>query len=333
MKKIIALFIAFCCTSCTSLLLKNKYDMNIDADFECQVKVHDSVYNLPAKVSVTRSKQNLELEVISDSLQRNYTVKPITNRYFILNSYNLLGYFIDLTNPRRFYYGNSVFLQKSDTTTLLKAKSFKNITQSSNTSKSFQPDKHPGELLLNVSLPMVNTFQIESYGLGTHKNSGFLGIGLGLDYFYKTNRYIGVHASVAIDYMVPFPAPITYDSEHEHFSASTISVTDNFNFNRFTFGYGIHYSIFNWNYHTEEYDTNDGFYLYTEDISFKNKAFGLQALVGYRLTNSLQIGLNYKPTFFTIEPKSSLDYQHVLTFDLSWKIKLRKGKISKTIND
>ena len=74
-------------------------------------------------------------------------------------------------------------------------------------------------------------------------------------------------------------------------------------------------------------------YLYTEDISFKNKAFGLQALVGYRLTNSFQIGLNYKPTFFTIEPKSSLDYQHVLTFDLSWKIKLRKGKISKTIND
>jgi hypothetical protein len=45
---------------------------------------------------------------------------------------------------------------------------------------------------------------------------GFIGMGFGLDYYYRNNRFVSLVASGSTDFMVFMPAPVDYEGIHSY---------------------------------------------------------------------------------------------------------------------
>jgi hypothetical protein len=185
----------------------------------------------------------------------------------------------------------------------------------------------PGQINFVPSIPMVNFLNIK---LNTSKrviSTAAIGISGGFEYYYKKNRYLYLYGSANMSFMtllVPLPS---YESDYERLYAYTIGLTNNFNFNRFTLGYGLQFTKYGWLLH--EYNENSESTIYSEyfyEEKEKVNAVGLQIDANYRLLKELYIGLSYRPTFYNVSSPSKFLYQDMISINVAWKFKVRKGK-------
>lgn len=65
-----------------------------------------------------------------------------------------------------------------------------------------------GYLSLSPMIMFGNLFQQESHAWGRVNNGGFWGIGLGMDYYYTDSKFVMMNYGVAINFPLPFPAPM-----------------------------------------------------------------------------------------------------------------------------
>lgn len=80
------LAISFLFSSCATLLTKQSYKVKIDSNVEkAKVEVRDSIYPLPATIQVKRSRDDLDLKLITDTATIGYIV-CITSLYFELRT-------------------------------------------------------------------------------------------------------------------------------------------------------------------------------------------------------------------------------------------------------
>lgn len=244
-KQLLLLILLLVLSSCATVFTKKTYEMEVNYQTHTMVKVNDSSFFLPAKIEVKRSKEDLAMVFSNDSISRNYLFQPSLNPKFLYGNLAIMppgvGYLVDLTNQKRFYYGKSVLVNTKDTT--LEDKKLYKIPRknvSVNFHSNFETKK--GQVNLIVSIPWGNSFHFKPMGETKKNNTGFLGFGTGIEYFYKENNFIGLYASVVIDFMVPVPAPISYDGEHEFFSSLSIGLTNYHKINQLPFGYGLNYA-------------------------------------------------------------------------------------------
>jgi len=311
--------LAIVLSSCSTILKRKTYRLRVASDLEnAKVKTNDSIYDLPNYVTVKRSKKDLHLTLISDTLELDYTVLASPHQTFVF--WNLMGtvlaplnYAIDFTNDKRFHYGDYVYLNSKDTLRVLSPPILKSWND-------FFEEKHPRsthDINLSFSIPYVNSFLFNLEDYGNQSNTGFWGVSAGLEYFYKPNKYIGVKFAGATDLFVPVPVSPGGEIE-ENFSTVFIEVTDNFKFGRLNLGYGINYATNRWRF-TENIDTENEF-----EITRKNQSFGITTNAYYQFGRSFFIGVMYRPTFYTVTPTSDFKYEHFISLDFAWKIPLRK---------
>ena len=302
MRTFILFLIIFTLTSCAAIFNKETYDIKISSnEKDAKVKVNDTIYELPAKVKVHRSKEDLELTLIKDTLNLDYKAKAINSSAFYFNTLYPPFYIFDWISDKKFSYGKHLYLNSNAPTGILNME-----------------NKNKGSVNLALSIPYVNSFRFDFDKYGVKSNTGFWGVSAGLEYFYKDNHYIGAKAIAATEFFLPIV--VVYDPGDFVESLSTVSfeLTNNFIKNRFSFGYGVNYSINHWNYYNAT-DTDN-----VISIQGNNRSIGLSTNIHFQLARATFVGIIYRPTFFTVSPQTDFKYEHFISLDFAFKIPLRR---------
>ncbi len=303
-------------SSCATLLKRKNCDILISSNVEhAQIQVMDSLYNLPAKVSVKRSKKDLSIKLISDTSKKDFIIKSSLNPTFVFANllwaeYCPIAYLIDLTNQKRFYYGKSIFLDKYDTTKLIAPLILKNFHRFS--SKTYPTYKD--QIFLTVSIPWINNFYLQPNRESVKSNTGFWGFSFGVDYFYSDTKFLNISFSEAADFFVPIPAAVDIYGDYELMNSIYASLTQNFKMTRFSLGYGINISGNSWNLKAKNSMQSEGGI--TESL-------GITTNMYYQLGKHFFTGIIYRPSVLRVYPKVDFKYEHLISIDFGWKIKLK----------
>jgi hypothetical protein len=179
---------------------------------------------------------------------------------------------------------------------------------------------------LRLSMPYINHFMLKPDGKRNISKAGFLGVAIGFDYYHQNSQYLSALAGGVIDSFLPFPVHIDYDYgdeivEKEYCSSVFISLTNNHRFNFFSLGYGLSYSHNSWRL------------TYNTGYSFENNPYVAQKytdntlglmFTGYWLTKkSFSLGVIYRPNFIRLNATPTFKYEHLISIDLAWRIRLK----------
>ena len=283
--------------------------------------MYDSIYNLPAKVKVKRSKKNLPIQLITDTLIKDYIIKPSVSPQFLYGNLAWVSaapyaYIIDWTNPKRFYYGKSVFLDVKDTLTILRTPLGKRYYHYF--SRDFPTNK--GLFYLRLSIPFLNGYFYQPKGEGICRDVGYYGFSLGLEYYYNKNKYLSLTMARGFGFPI---GPVVPYGESQRLSTYYIGLADNYKIKRYHFGYGLNYSINIWDLHYR-YGGKDTIFETRAPLRKINQSIGITLSTYFQFGKVFYLGLIYRPTFLNIAPVIEFKYQHLISVDFTWKIKLKK---------
>lgn len=314
-----ALALLLCLSSCATMYSgKNTYVTVSSNANNAKARVAGNEKPLPAEFKVKRSDQPLMVELIADSVTKEYAIparlRPLTKFGNIMWSIAYpLAFYVDKHTKKGYYYGDHVFLDIDSSGV---------VTPDLITSLSANyHDTKKGMANYTTSIPLVNSFYLHPRMGGPIRNTGLLGLAAGLEYYYKDNRYFKLGAFVMSDAL---------SSEEPRFRdgfSSThsfgLSLTHNVVFNRISVGYGINYAQNGWIYDNNYPDGNlppkPGTY---ERIERATVSLGAQLNAYYRVGKSFHIGIIYSPYVYDVAPSSEFNYQHTLSLDLVWKLRL-----------
>jgi hypothetical protein len=251
---------------------------------------------------VLRSKQPLNFIVLSDSLSKKVTVPYITSPTFYWNIYNGIqpvGFFIDWKNPKRYTYSDRIYVNLRDTV---------NTFESVNYAKK--------AVFLNLSFPIYNNLRMQYEREDKYVTFGLMGLSAGLEYCYESKKSLSFS-------MVFIPNSSNWTDDLNYYTKRVLatnymSLTHNHFIKRWTLGYGISYGK---NYIKERN--------FEREIPYSEKSYnvwGLETNVYYRLGNAFQIGLKYRPTFYRFAAENPIEYEHLISFDLRFKLPLNEVK-------
>ncbi|KGO87987.1 hypothetical protein Q765_02670 [Flavobacterium rivuli WB 3.3-2 = DSM 21788] len=319
LKKIFWLLpVILCLTSCATILAGKEYNVKLYSNTpDAKAKVNDSIYILPATVTVLRSNKELPVALITNSATINILLQPRVNPYFIYGNLplGLLGYPIDLTNNKRFYYGREILLDDI------------NINNDSLQVREkidyFKRDfpTHKGQINIIASIPYANGFYLQPHKESAKSSFGFLGFSIGAEYFYKDTQSLKFTAGSSIDFEFPFPVPLDHFDPYETASATNFTLTNNHKIGRFTLGYGLNYAIYKWRIINPDHT----FPVYGPQSRTRNShAYGLSFNAYHQFSKSVFLGVVYNPTFVNSFPVTQFKYQHTLSLDLQFKFTLHK---------
>lgn len=310
--------------SCATILKKKTYNLNLYTN-ECvaKVKVNDSVYPLPATVLVKRSNKDLNLTLMLDSANVDYTVKAAPNSTFLY--VNLAGvyfcpinYAIDFTNKKRFYYGKSVFLNTNDTSRVIYPAAIK--AYHNYFTKKFPKIK--GDIYIHLSVPYINSFYFKPHNEALKSNTGFFGFAFGVDYFYRNNQFISLYASGVTGFLAPFPVPVDYFGEHEVLYSAYMGLSNNHKLGRFSLGYGLSLSNNTWKLIGSDSLNSSS----QGEISKTNTTLGLIFPAYYQFGKLIYAGVIYRPSFIRTSTSIAFQYEHLISLDVAVKLGMKKRR-------
>ena len=338
MKKNLALLllVAIILSSCATLTAKKEYGVKIYSESSnAQVIVNDSTYALPATVKVKRSKEDLAVRLVTDSITKDFIIKASPSPAFIYGNLVFMqafpvGHFVDFNTQKRFYYGKKIALNVYDSLTTITPPLAKGYIDFF--SRKFLTQK--GQVNVTVSIPYANHFQMRPRSEPLKNIDGFFGISTGVEYYYRDRKYIKLNAGYTIDFEAPILLPIEFFSVHETVEALNVTLTDNFKFNRFTVGYGLNYAIYTWQIVNDDYKFPYTVMPIDEVYPFDNRppqkknshSLGLTVNGYFQITKGLFVGIIYNPTLYNIFPEKKYQYQHVMSLDVMWKFTPWKGE-------
>ncbi len=273
----------------------------------------------------------MQVTLITDTRTKDFTVKAGPSPKFVFG--NLLfmqlcpvAYAVDFTNQKRFYYGKSINLDANDTVTVLRpmpGRLFKRYAD-----KRYPVEK--GQIFLELSAPYMNGFYMQPRNEPTQGYFGFFGFSAGVSYYYKNHKYLKLGGSAATDFLVPVPLPITRDGAYESADIFNFTLTDNHKFNRFTVGYGFNYAINQWKVINHDYEWPPNRSPGTEanytrqPITKISHGFGFTLSSYHQINCYLHAGIVYSPSVYNVYPSAEFKYQHLLSFDILVKLRVKK---------
>jgi len=311
-------------TACSSITQRRIYTFRIASNASnSKVKVYDSIYNLPAKVKVKRSKKDLPIQLITDTLIKDYIIKSSVSPQFAYGNLVWVGaapyaYIIDLTNQKRFYYGKSAFLDVKDTVSVIRTPLAKHYYHYF--SRDFPTNK--GQIYLKLSIPFINGYFYQPEGEGIRRDVGFWGFSCGLEYYYKENKYLSLTGNAVTGFFVPMGA-VDIKGEYEQMSTLYLSLTDNYKIKRYHLGYGLNYSVNYWEL-KYGYAFQDTVVQTRAPLRKINQSIGITLSGYFQFGKVFYLGLIYRPTFLNTAPVVEFKYQHLISVDFMWKLKLKK---------
>lgn len=197
--------------------------------------------------------------------------------------------------------------------------------------KKAQPYKS-GDFRLDIKLPHFNYLALNPNKKFKDAEFGFNGYGLGFEYNYKDKKFLEANTSFVMTFELPFPAPV-HAEYNKILSSFYFNLTDNIVKNRFTFGYGINYSANTWKEWTRDFDNWNGNFdsigTVTSSQTYINRNLGLTFNSYYRLGKTIHIGLIYQPSLLNLNNSPEFIYEHLISMEVNWRIKLFNTKNSK----
>ena len=281
--------VIFMASSCATLFSGKSYTMSISSSLpNSEIIINNTDRRpLPADIIVTRSKENLNLKILqNDSVINDTILRPrLSNEFWWGNLFCLgllapIGWLVDLQSENRFTYGRFIYID-----------SLGNIQR-------FRK-RQQGDFGYLIALPYINFFHLNPQNYTPRNLWGFIGLGFGIEYFYRNNKSFQLRGDAIID----FPIPILLGDPQIAVDVLNVSLTDNFHINRFQLGYGLNFARKNswWS-------------------NGRNNMLGLALSTHYRFTNSFYFGVIYRPSFWELS-RNRLMYEHTISVDFMWKIR------------
>ncbi|MCX6256397.1 MAG: hypothetical protein NTW49_00615 [Bacteroidia bacterium] len=177
-----------------------------------------------------------------------------------------------------------------------------------------------GDFRLKLALPYFNHLLLKPGNNISVNKFGFIGESIGFEYSFSENKFIELNFSFVrvSDTLLPFH--FDKGGEYKIQYSKYFSLTNNNKIDRFTFGYGLNYSVNTW---AEGYRSFDTITKSTRS-ELSNKAIGITMNMYYQISKSFNIGLIYRPTFWRLSNEKSIEYEHLFSFELLWRIKLNR---------
>lgn len=157
-------------------------------------------------------------------------------------------------------------------------------------------------------------------------NTSYWGTTIGIDYYYKKNQFINFGLSCAFGLIFPLPAAVDFVGNIEFGSSQYIHVSDNRKIKKFSVGYGLCFARNTWNYrYIDRWDPQPPT-RNEPSITQTHYAFGLIFPAYFQLgkRERFNLGLVYRPTFFRPSLPNKFAYEHLISIDFAWKIRLKK---------
>jgi hypothetical protein len=245
----------------------------------------------PGTYMVRRDHETLVIHAQLDSGEKVIRIKPHLSAAFWFNLENYgIGMLVDMTKPERYGYRRWYYLALRDTAIIL---------------RRFSPVPK-GTVSVSLSVPLINTFSLTSPG-GRSSPAGPLGLGAGIDYFYKTNRYISLSIGAATSVFTDHIGVGYYNTANIIFSSIRIGHT----IGSFDLGYGLSFSKLLWSKVTIGDTVN-------MDRSVSSFGIGFSFSTQYRLSRYLRLSILYQPTLFSPNSPQPFSYQHYLAAGFTW---------------
>ncbi len=322
MKVIPLLVVLLLLTSCATIF--NKDDQKIyfyTATNKESLEVKDSIYSLPAKMRVMRSKDDLKVTLISDTLTKEFTVLSETDPvYTIGNAFTLLGYLVDANSDRRYMYRDRIylsFLNESQTVGSAAAvyDNKQRIEREQNPERSLNNAK--GDLFLYLTYSPLNylAFDMPKYD-STRDNFGTWLMDIGATYYYADKRFIQVGVGMKSSAHL---VPVEY---HAILISSSLQVLNFHEVNRLNLGYGLFVS--DQFYREEEAPENPR----DRNIIHRDSqtAMGISLAAHFKVSNTFSVGLGYQSNVYRLSSPSKFNNGHVVSVELTQRIRLSKKK-------
>jgi len=196
------------CTSCASILNPRYKSMSVFTQQPSKVIIRsDTLHTEANQVNflIPRSKDSLKLVIVTDTSRQTFQIASRSSFAYYLNIvYNYgLGMLIDHGSPKRYTYPRRIYLD-------------------SNWSRGLKtlPATHQGEVNFQVSFPYINSFITQPVGENRKANTGFWGLGVGVDYYHQDRQYLSLNLHTVSDFFFPVPAPVTYEGGQEFMSSN-----------------------------------------------------------------------------------------------------------------
>lgn len=300
--------LAFGCCSCATILNPSHKAMTIYTSSPSKIIIRKDTLQTEgneAHFLVSRSKEALNLRVVADSSDLSLTVKAKNSFAYYLNIlYNYgLGMLIDQNNPKRYTYPRRIFVDPAE------GGGFKTY-----------PATQRGDLNFQISFPYINSFITQPFGESRKTSTGFWGLGAGVDYYHKDRQYLSLNARTVSDFFLPILAPVSYVSGQDFMSSSYLSLSNHHRIKRFDWGYGLSWIENRWG--VDFIEDNPDSSPPTSRNRKRHQALGLEFSGYYFTGRSFHLGLTYRPSFARLYTDPVLKYEHLISVDLAWKIRL-----------
>lgn len=288
--------------SCATISNSKNTNVNIVADTPFTVSYGDSLMDSKknkVKINPLRQKDSLQFTIHSKDISKTFTFPSKKDLVYWMNiptTYGL-GFLVDYKNDKRFDYKREYYFE---------------VDSLNKTIEYLKVRNRQNELFLTISMPYVNSFALKRDINQDINSTGFLGIGFGLEYFYNRKRFVDISVSEFLDFPIFIPAPISDGGIYvREFSAS---ITHNHLLNRVSLGYGLGYS-------SRYYRIEEEGDVFEKDDS---NTLALIILAYYHFKPNFRIGILYRPSLFDLGRTNSFSYEHSISLDLKWSIKLFK---------
>jgi hypothetical protein len=337
MKKLfLSLIVVFLMSSCATLFNSKYHKVSFSSDAPAKIIIDADTISVEKTtfwksdvkhIELERSNVSKEVIVIRDTDIDTILLTPNLSNIYYLNIYTLgIGYIFDYDSPKIFSYadflGNGIAI--SDRYIQKHSKEHLQYLASDEYKMRYS---HKGVLNLKLGIPEGNLFNYDFEGYGRKTAEGFLGLSVGLDYFYKDNRFINLSWSYIMDFIAPFPAPFSYAGMRDTFGSSFWTLSHNHKIGKIALGYGFSYSTDTWNTINSGLwrDYADPELVNQPSIYRKAQSLGFVFPIHYYSRNSsFYWGVVYRPTFLQFDDKVRFKYQHTINFELGWRIRLAK---------
>ena len=327
---VVLLFIVavFVMTSCATIALDRTYNAFFYTEVpNTSLRINNSEnHYLPASIELERSRRSLDIQVLqNDSIINETRINPeMTVGVGLGNlvSWSIPGIVVDIATGRAAFYGRYFVIDSLGEITSLRR-------PTDNMRKIMPPhtlrQHQQGNFNIQIALPYINFYHLNPQNETQQNPWGFLGFGLGVEYFYRNNRSLQLRSDAMMDFFFPIPAPFTPDWSvpREIVNSLNISLTDNFHINRFRLGYGLNFARNIWllTAYAPNFWESEEKPVWIDRRRYINNMLGLALSTHYRFTNRFYFGVIYRPSFFELSRRNFL-YEHSISIDFKWKIPL-----------
>jgi len=282
---------------------KNISDLRVENTLSMESRTLDTA--MIHAFIVPRSAQPLIIHFRLDTAEKTVRLQPRNSFawwYNIFSNYGI-GMLIDWHNPKRYSYPSWTYLAANDTVVY---------------HHRFPPIPK-GNLRLSLSYSPVDIFNILSPE-GQYSTGGIFGAEAGLDYFHKPDRYISLAVGAATSV-----APVEHLGSGYLRTGNALYANIRYNYviGSFDLGYGGSISKLIWARTT--FGDTVNLNKHTQSIGF-----GPSLSAQYRIGNSFRLGLLYQPTLMSVDHSPAFNYQHYISVNLCWKIRLRRSRLPGT---